>query len=102
MLSTVKVLHDLVEKTVELYGKIDILINNAGITRMQHLSKWNPTDFQHVLNVNLTGVFNCTQAVVPYMLEKGAGKIINTSSVVVFMETLGKQIMPQQKQQLSE
>ena len=41
----------------------------------------DPADFQHVLNVNLTGVFNCTQAVVPHMLKKGTGKIINTSSV---------------------
>ena len=41
----------------------------------------DPLDFQRVLDVNLTGVFNCTQAVVPHMLANGAGKIINTSSV---------------------
>ena len=49
--------------------------------RMQHLLKMEPEQFQNVLNVNLTGVFNCTQTVVPYMLENGSGKVINTSSV---------------------
>lgn len=71
----------MIEKTVETYGTIDILINNAGITRDAMLTKMEPADFQRVLDVNLTGVFNCTQAVIPYMIEKGKGKIINTSSV---------------------
>ena len=71
----------LVEKTLELFGKIDILINNAGITKDATLVKMDPDDFQRVLDVNLTGVFNCTQAVVPHMLTNGSGKIINTSSV---------------------
>lgn len=72
---------NLVEKTLELHNKIDILVNNAGITRDATLVKMEPQDFQRVLDVNLTGVFNCTQAVVPHMLEKNTGKIINTSSV---------------------
>ena len=59
----------LVEKTLELHGKIDILINNAGITRDATLVKMDPEDFQRVLDVNLTGVFNCTQAVIPHMLS---------------------------------
>ncbi|WP_066295026.1 3-oxoacyl-ACP reductase FabG [Bacillus sp. FJAT-29937] len=63
------------------FGKIDILINNAGITRDGMLSKLSAEDFQSVLDVNLTGVFHCTQAVLPYMLDQGKGKIINTSSV---------------------
>lgn len=71
----------LVDQTLEHYGKIDILINNAGITKDATLVKMDPLDFQHVLDVNLTGVFNCTQAVVPHMLTNGYGKIINTSSV---------------------
>lgn len=72
---------NLVEQTVEKYGKIDILINNAGITQDATLLKMEPEQFQNVLNVNLIGVFNCMQTVVPYMLERGAGKVINTSSV---------------------
>lgn len=71
----------MVEKTLEHFGRIDILINNAGMTKDATLLKMEPNDFQHVLDVNLTGVFNCTQAVVPHMLANGAGKIINTSSV---------------------
>lgn len=63
------------------YGTIDILINNAGITRDAMLTKLDPADFQRVLDVNLTGVFNCTQAVITHLIEKGKGKIINTSSV---------------------
>lgn len=70
-----------VELVIESYGKIDILINNAGITRDATLVKMDPVDFAAVLDVNLTGVFNCTQIIVPYMLDKGYGKIINTSSV---------------------
>lgn len=73
--------NQLVSNAVEAYGGIDILVNNAGITRDAMLAKMDPADFQEVLNVNINGVFNCTQAVLPYLLEKGKGKIINTSSV---------------------
>ncbi len=71
----------MVQSTLDRFGKVDILINNAGITRDAMLHKMSQEDFQSVLNVNLTGVFNCTQAVVPYLVENGGGKIISTSSV---------------------
>lgn len=71
----------LIDNTVETYGGIDILINNAGITRDAMLAKMEPSDFQQVLDVNLTGVFNCTQSALPHLIAKGKGKIINTSSV---------------------
>ena len=71
----------LVSQTIEKFGTIDILINNAGITNDAMLAKMTPEQFQKVLDVNLTGVFNCTQAVLPTLVEKGAGKVINTSSV---------------------
>ncbi len=76
-----KSVDNLVSKAVETYGGVDILVNNAGITRDAMLAKMTSADFQQVLDVNVTGVFNCTQAVLPYLLEKGRGKIINTSSV---------------------
>ena len=63
------------------FGKIDILINNAGITRDASLLKMSAADFDKVIQINLNGVFYCTQAVVPYMIEQKYGKIINTSSV---------------------
>lgn len=63
------------------FGNIDILINNAGITRDASLLKMSAADFDQVIQINLNGVFYCTQAVVPYMIEQKYGKIINTSSV---------------------
>lgn len=72
------------------FGKIDILINNAGITRDAMLVKMDPADFQKVIDVNLTGVFNCTQEVVPHMVENGKGKIINTSSVTGVYGNVGQ------------
>ena len=71
----------LVDQTLKVYGKIHILVNNAGITRDAMLSKMKVEDFTKVLDVNLTGVFHCTQAVLPHLVEQGYGKIINTSSV---------------------
>lgn len=66
----------------ERHGKIDILVNNAGITRDRTLLKMSHLEWQQVIDVNLTGVFNCTKAIVPYMVERGYGRIICTSSVV--------------------
>ncbi|SOD78318.1 3-oxoacyl-ACP reductase FabG [Spirosoma fluviale] len=65
----------------EQYGRIDILINNAGITRDKTLLKMSFADWQQVIDVNLTGVFNCTKVVAPYMVEQKYGRIICTSSI---------------------
>ena len=67
---------------MDKYGQIDILINNAGITRDKSLLKMSHTDWQQVIDVNLTGVFNCTKAVVPHMVMRQYGRIICTSSIV--------------------
>ncbi|GAB3643095.1 3-oxoacyl-ACP reductase FabG [Spirosoma arcticum] len=66
----------------ERYGRIDILINNAGITRDKSLLKMSFGEWQQVIDVNLTGVFNCTKVVAPYMVEQKYGRIICTSSIV--------------------
>jgi 3-oxoacyl-[acyl-carrier protein] reductase len=76
-----KSVNKLVEDVINQFQTIDILVNNAGITRDAMLTKMSEEQFQQVLDVNLKGVFHCTQAVAPYMIEKGKGKIINTSSV---------------------
>jgi 3-oxoacyl-[acyl-carrier protein] reductase len=67
---------------VEKYGKIDIIVNNAGITRDKSFLKMTHNEWQQVIDVNLTGVFNCTKAVAPHMVTKGYGRIICTSSIV--------------------
>lgn len=72
---------NMVEQVVEHFGKIDILVNNAGITRDAMLVKMTEEDFDKVIQINLNGVFYCTQAVVPHMIAQGSGKIISTSSV---------------------
>lgn len=71
----------MVASVIELHGTIDILINNAGITQDGMFLKMSEEAFQRVMDVNVKGVFNCTQAVLPHMLEKGRGKIVNTASV---------------------
>ena len=65
----------------ERYGRIDILVNNAGITRDKTLLKMSFEEWQQVIDVNLTGVFNCTKVVAPYMVEQQYGRIICTSSI---------------------
>lgn len=81
---------EVTSKVYNKFNQIDVLINNAGITRDATLLKMTEEQWQSVLNVNLTGVFNCTKAVAPYMIEKGKGKIINTSSVVALYGNFGQ------------
>jgi len=71
-----------VQALVDETGRIDVLVNNAGITRDASLLKMTEEQWQQVIDVNLGGVFHCTQAVAPVMVEQGSGSIINTSSVV--------------------
>ena len=69
------------QSVVDQYGRIDILINNAGITRDKTLLKMSVDEWQQVIDVNLTGVFNCTKVVAPYMVAQQYGRIICTSSI---------------------
>lgn len=74
----------------ELFGRIDILVNNAGITRDATLRKMDRQQWDQVINVNLTGVFLCAQAVVPYMEANQYGRIINASSIVGLTGNFGQ------------
>lgn len=78
------------KQIIDKYQKIDILINNAGITRDASFLKMTSDQWQQVIDVNLTGVFNCTKAVAPFMVEKLYGKIVNTSSVVGIYGNFGQ------------
>ncbi|VAW16930.1 3-oxoacyl-[acyl-carrier protein] reductase [hydrothermal vent metagenome] len=72
------------------YGKIDILINNAGITRDKTLQKMSEEEWDAVIDVNLKGVFLCAQAVVPYMKKAGYGRIVSAASNVGLRGNFGQ------------
>lgn len=80
----------LAKTVIEKFGKIEILINNAGITRDATLAKMTEEQFDQVISVNLKGVFNMTKAITPFMVEKGYGKVVNTSSVVGLYGNFGQ------------
>jgi 3-oxoacyl-[acyl-carrier protein] reductase len=70
------------EEVIKQFGRIDILINNAGITKDKTLLKMEQDEWDKVLSVNLTGVFNCTQSVAHYMKAQNYGRIVSASSNV--------------------
>jgi 3-oxoacyl-[acyl-carrier protein] reductase len=72
------------------FGRIDILINNAGITRDSTLKKMTVEQWQQVIDVNLTGVFYCAKIISEYMLANGWGRVINASSVVGLYGNFGQ------------
>ena len=71
-----------VNEVLEKHGRVDFLINNAGITIDKTLRKMSPEDWQQVLSVNLSSAFNMTKAVLEHMIGRGSGRIINISSVI--------------------
>jgi 3-oxoacyl-[acyl-carrier protein] reductase len=80
-LTDLKKIPSLVNDIKKEFGRIDVLVNNAGITKDAMLKKLAIEDFHRVIDVNLTGVFHCTQAALPYIEKSTAGRIINTTSV---------------------
>ena len=73
---------NMVKETIEEFGKIDVLVNNAGITKDTLFLRMKEEDFKSVVDVNLVGTFNVTKNVVPHMMKARQGRIINISSVV--------------------
>ena len=73
---------NMVEEIINQFENIDVLVNNAGITKDMLIMRMKKEDFEQVIDVNLVGTFNITKNVVPYMMKKRDGRIINISSVV--------------------
>jgi NAD(P)-dependent dehydrogenase (short-subunit alcohol dehydrogenase family) len=71
-----------VDEVIERHGRLDVLVNNAGITEDKTVLKMTDEDWYKVLAVNLSGAFFMSQAVLPHMLERGSGRIINISSII--------------------
>lgn len=81
---------ELVDKVVEKFGKVDIFVNNAGITRDGLILRMKEEDFDRVIAVNLKGVFNCTQSVFKQMIKQRSGSIINIASVIGLIGNVGQ------------
>jgi 3-oxoacyl-[acyl-carrier protein] reductase len=81
---------DVIEHVKRQFGRIDVLVNNAGITQDARLMKMTLEQFDRVIDVNLRGVFHCGQAVADQMVKQGSGVILNASSVVGIYGNFGQ------------
>ena len=81
---------DMVNKTLDKFQKIDILINNAGITRDALIVRMSEQDFDAVIAVNLKGTFNCTKALAKVMMKQRYGKIVSIASIIGIMGNAGQ------------
>jgi len=79
----------LIKGAIEHFGKVDILVNNAGIGRPAMCYEMTEEDWKRVIDVNLTGTFNCIRAVAPHMIERKTGRIINISSIAGLIGIIG-------------
>ena len=84
------VVDEVVASVKAKFGRIDVLVNNAGITQDARLQKMTIEQFDRVIDVNLRGVFHCTQAVADIMVAQGSGSILNASSVVGLYGNFGQ------------
>jgi acetoacetyl-CoA reductase len=79
-----------VGEVVEQHGRLDILVNNAGVTVDRTVRKMTPSEWDHVLQVNLHGTFYMCRAALPHMIERGYGRIVNISSVIGEIGNIGQ------------
>jgi len=80
----------MVDAVMQKYGRVDVLVNNAGIVMDAQLLKMSEVQFDKVIDVNLKGTYNCTKAVADIMVQQGAGVILNASSVVGLYGNFGQ------------
>ncbi|MDT8900602.1 beta-ketoacyl-ACP reductase [Anaeroselena agilis] len=81
---------NMVDAAKQAFGRVDVLINNAGITKDAMMKKMAKEAWDAVIGVNLTGVFNCTSAVLPTLLEQQSGVVLTTSSIVGLYGNMGQ------------
>lgn len=81
---------NIIEKAIEAFGKVDILVNNSGITRDNLMMRMTEDEFDSVINVNLKGTWNMCKSVTRHMLKNRSGRIINIASVVGIMGNAGQ------------
>lgn len=81
---------EMVKEVIEKFGSVDLLVNNAGITRDSLIMRMKEEDFESVIDTNLKGVFNCSKAVTRPMMKQRHGRIINISSVVGALGNAGQ------------
>jgi acetoacetyl-CoA reductase/3-oxoacyl-[acyl-carrier protein] reductase len=79
-----------IDEVIEQHGRIDILVNNAGITKDKPVLKMDDEDWYKVLAVNLSGAFFMTKAVLPHMIERGSGRVVNISSIIGEIGNIGQ------------
>ncbi len=79
-----------IQTVISTFGKIDVLINNSGITRDGLVLRMKESDFEDVIDINLKGAFNCSKAVLKYMFKARSGKIINMTSVIGLIGNAGQ------------
>lgn len=82
----------LIEKVIEHYGRIDVLVNNAGVWRGGRINLVTKADWDYVIDTNVKGLFHCTQSVVPQMIKQGGGSIINITSIIGLIGFAGDSI----------
>ncbi len=75
---------------IETFGKVDVLINNSGITRDGLVLRMKESDFEEVIDINLKGAFNCSKSVMKYMFKARSGRIINMTSVIGIIGNAGQ------------
>ena len=80
----------LIERAWRRFGRLDVLVNNAGITRDRTLRKMTSDDWRQVIETNLTGVFYCTHAAMEHLIAQGGGKVVNISSIVALSGNVGQ------------
>jgi 3-oxoacyl-[acyl-carrier protein] reductase len=79
-----------IQTVIHTFGKIDVLINNSGITRDGLVLRMKESDFEDVIDINLKGAFNCSKAVLKHMFKARSGKIINMTSVIGLIGNAGQ------------